>query len=81
MAKSKEIGQALNDLMGTVPAPASPAEKTRYDNKNSKIVAFRIAKDDKEKLYKHFKLKGYINPSTAIRELVYKYMVKEGLIK
>lgn len=79
----KDIDQALDSLMGTAPGPnrvREKAENTIYDNDKSTTIGIRILKTDKERLEKHFKMKGHISLSVPIRELIYKYMQDNNLL-
>lgn len=79
----KELDQALDSLMGTAPAlnrAHEKSENTIYDNDKSTTIGIRILKTDKEKLEKHFKMKGHISLSVPIRELIYKYMNDNNLL-
>ena len=83
MSKKTGIDTALDELMSSAPVQNKATEKhqsTGYTNEKSTTISIRILKEDRDKLNKHFKLKGYISTSVGIRELVYKYMDEKGLL-
>lgn len=79
---NKDMKSNINDLLFSQPAKQPTAEAKRYKNvKNpSKAIAIRLRQDDIDKLNQHFKLKGLLNTSTGIRQIIAKYMQDNNLL-
>ena len=77
---NSEISQALQDLMETQGQMRTRTISKKPTGKNSEVIAIRVDKEDKEKLSKHFKMKGLISLSVGIRQLIYKYMDDNNLL-
>jgi len=76
-----EAKNNINALLGQSRQPVNKKTYSpRYENKKSTVIGIRLLKDDKEKLARHFKLKGIINLSQGIREIVYKYMDSKNIL-
>jgi hypothetical protein len=82
MKPNKESQSNINDLLFSQPESKTTGKGTNYINtKNPSIaIALRLKLSDKQALEKHFKLKGILNLSTGLRQVIAKYMQDNNLL-